>query len=154
MGESMQPRIEIRWGWESEEDMHSMEEAFASVGVKAQGKPRPPAGNGVGFLLPISVYDVALAAFITGFAAAAGKDAWKAVKRITGRLKEWFDEHYPSPPPHDRLTLILRHPDSEVIVYIASDMRDEAFEALLELELEPRTEYVWDEDKKEWEALS
>lgn len=150
----MEPRIEVHWGWESEEDMRSMEDALASVGVRAKGKPRPPAGNGVGFLLPISVYDVALAAFITAFAAAAGKDAWTGLKRVVSRLKLWFDERYPPAPPHDRLTLILRHPDSGVIVYVASDLSDEAFSALLEVDLQPGTEYVWDEDKGKWEALS
>jgi hypothetical protein len=152
----MDPKIEVVWGWESDEDMHSMQEAFASAGLDVETRRIAPAGNGVGFYLGVTVFEAGAGAFLVAFAGAlgtaAGTDAWKGIKRVVGRLKEWFAQHYPSAPPHDRVTLNLRDAESGAMVYISSDLPDEAYQALGQLDPEPGTEYLWDEDAGLWEA--
>lgn len=150
----MDPRIEVVWGWESDEDMRSMQDAFASAGVEVETRRIAPAGNGVGFYVGVTVFEVGLGAFLAAFAGAigtaAGTDTWKGVKRVVTGVKEWLDERYPSAPPHDRVTINLRHAETGVMVFISSDLPDEALRALADLELTPGASYIWDEDTKEW----
>jgi hypothetical protein len=59
---------------------------------------------------------------------------------------------YSTEPPYDRCTVVLRHVPTETTVYVASDMPDEAFQKLHELELRPGATYVWDENRGEWDT--
>ena len=145
-------RIEVQWIMEAPEDAEEVEQLFRAEGARVDVKQKPPVGNGVGFFIPISVYDVALTAFITGFEGAAGADAWRRPKRLVLSARDWLVRRYSTDPPYDRCTLILRHPASGTVVYISSDMPDDGFQQLHKLELTPGATYVWDEDRAEWTA--
>jgi hypothetical protein len=145
-----QPRVEIYWGFETSEDARDIEEVFRSEGLEVDAKTIAPAGNGVGILIAISIFSVTVGAYLSGYFGAAGADGWKATKRRMKKLKQWFNGRYPSPPPHDQVTLILRHPETGVIIYISSEMTDLGFQKLHEFEPPPGAEYVWDEEHGEW----
>lgn len=99
--------------------------------------------------LPFVIYvGAAPAAFLSAFAGAAGKDAYESLKKFVGRLVVARRERRGSVVIEDRES----HEDSTVLV-LPSDLPEEAFAALADLDLEaPKGAYlIWDrEGERGW----
>ncbi|HST70380.1 MAG TPA: hypothetical protein VLI94_12075 [Solirubrobacterales bacterium] len=94
--------------------------------------------------IPFVIYvSISVTAFLTAFAAAAGKDAYDNLKRFIRDIRSARDGHDGSIVVEDRED----HQDSTVLV-LSADLPDEAFEALRALDLEAMkgAYLVWDRD--------
>jgi hypothetical protein len=152
-------KIEVWLGYgASEEQGRSVQEVFAEAGLPVEVRYEsayPRIGNGAGFTIFIGLFGAALGHFFGGFLSAAGADAYEKAKKLLRTLKEDHLRRYPSQPPTSEGLLVFKDPKRRAQVNLSTELPDEAWAKLSELDLEDREEvaWTWDADKREWVAF-
>jgi hypothetical protein len=126
----------------SDEDLRAIERVFDEAGTPAivhASIERRSVGD-----LPWAILITApLAAFLAGLGAAAGNDAWRALKAFVHRVYEVRRRP-------DRADGAIRVDDGARTVILSEAMPDEAYERLAAGELSETGYYVWDTDRGCW----
>jgi hypothetical protein len=149
-------RIEVWLGYgASEEQGREVEEAFKGAGIEVEVRfeeAHPAIGNGAGFTLFIGVIGFGLGAFVKGYLEAAGADAWAKTKELLRTLKADHLRRYPSEPPTAEGQLVFKDPKRRVQVALRTDLPEEAWAKLAEVDLEAgeQVSWWWDAEAREW----
>jgi hypothetical protein len=152
-------KIEVWLGYgTSEEQGKSVREAFSEAGLPVEIRYEsayPGIGNGAGFTIFIGIFGAALGHFFGGFLSAAGADAYEKAKKLLRTLKEDHLRRYPSQPPTSEGLLVFKDPKRRAQVNLSTELPDEAWAKLSELDLESREDvaWTWDADKRKWVAF-
>jgi hypothetical protein len=127
----------------SDEEIEAVKAAFREAGFGAE--VQASYGRKALETLPWIVFITApITAFLTGFAAAAGKDAWEAVKAFVVKIK--------AARGGGKGEIVVRAPNGANLV-IGDDLPDEAFVGLAELNLDDYPDnayFVWHDKRREW----
>ena len=131
-------------------DVAAVKEAFNDAGLMATVRPSFKR-KGSGDFPWIVMASVPLTAFLTAFAAAAGKEAYKGLKKLVRSI--WSTRTRTSGLSG---SFIIVDRKSGVWVHLKPNIPDDAYSALAELDLESLRRsgvLVYDEDKKQWTEL-
>ena len=112
------------------EEVGVVKQAFTDVGLTAKVRPSYER-RGIGDLPWIVMVSVPLTAFLTAFAAEAGKDVYKKLKRLVRTI---WDKRTKTSGPSG--SFIIRDVKSGIWVLLDPDIPDDAYSALSELDLE------------------
>lgn len=127
----------------SDEEIEAVETAFREAGFDVE--VQASYGRKALETLPWIVFITApITAFLTGFAAAAGKDAWEAVKAFVVKIK--------AARGGGKGEIVVRAPNGANLV-ISDNLPDEAFVGLAELNLDDYPDdayFVWHDERREW----
>lgn len=126
----------------SEAEVRAIERLFDEAGAPAIVSADLESRS-VGTLPWAMIVTFPLAAFVTGFAAAAGTDAWHALK---GFVADVFEARR-SP---DRPDGAIEWDDERRRVILTDRIPDDGFQQLTSGELPGSGYFVWDEEQKEW----
>ncbi len=135
----------------SDEDVHRVEDVFRAHGfdARAEGGYVLTAGT-----VPWVIWATApIQAFLSAFAAEAGKDAWKAIERFLGELREVRGPDDGTFHVGTREVFPLGEEGMGEVLVLQSSLPDEALKALVELDLNsfgPRAFLVWEADEGCW----
>ncbi|HEU5062037.1 MAG TPA: hypothetical protein VFT79_02650 [Solirubrobacterales bacterium] len=156
-------RIEVWLGYgSSEEQGREVEAAFSEAGIPVEIRYEsayPGIGNGAGFTIFIGIFGYFLGDFINGFLKGAGIDveakgeeAWQRAKGLLRTLKEDHLRRYPSQPPSSEGLLVFKDPKRRTQVNLRTDLPDEAWAKLAELDLEGQKSvaWTWDDTAGKW----
>lgn len=152
----MAEKIEIWLGYgSSEEQGRKVREAFEAAGIPIEIRHEsayPGIGNGAGFTIFVGIFGFTLGTFVKGFLEAAGADAWAKTKSLLRDLKEEHLRRYPSARPEAERVLVIKDPKRRAQINLSSDLPEEAWGKLSELELGEKEDvaWVWDDDRREW----
>jgi len=131
----------------SDEEIEAVEAAFREAGFDVE--VQASYGRKALETLPWIVFITApITAFLTGFAAAAGKDAWEAVKAFVVEIK--------AARGGGKGEIVVRAPNGANLV-IGDDLPDEAFVRLAELNLDDYPDdayFVWNDERREWRDVT
>lgn len=145
-----QQPVEVWWGWQTPHEQVEIEEIFSSVGIEAE--PRvvtKPSGGEPGIIVEV-VVGGALASFFHGYFEAAGRDAWEKTKQLVDKTQTWFTKRSQLGPPWDKVTLVFRGKRGRTVLYLDSNLPQEAFQALAEIPLRRGRSYRWDHHRGVW----
>jgi hypothetical protein len=112
------------------EEVGVVREAFTDAGLTAKVRPSYER-RGTGDLPWVVMVSVPLTAFLTAFAAEAGKDAYKGLKRLVRTI---WDKRTKTSGPSGSFTII--DIKSGIWVLLDPDIPDDAYSALSELDLD------------------
>jgi len=133
----------------STEDVLAVEEAFRDAGLAVV--VRPAIGRkGVGDFPWIVMFTVPLTAFLTAFAAEAGKEAYAGLKNLVRSI--WSARTRRTGPPGSCIIVDER---TGVWIHLKPDIPNEAYQALAEIDLEsmePPAVLVYDDNTRRWIA--
>ena len=108
-------------------DLHEMEQAFRSVGLRPVTYQAPPrrSAEDFGWLV---IAALPLSSFLTSLSAKLAEDSYKELRRLAGRV---FGRGGASKP----LTLVLEDRDTGTQVVLEPDLPDDGYRALLSADL-------------------
>ena len=103
--------------------------------------------RGVGTFPWAVLIEVPVGAFFTALATAAGRDAWKSLKQLVGRI---YEARRQSPVPEG--AVLLQDPDVHEDLVLQEDLPDQAWELVVKIDLRktPSGQLRWDKTKIEW----
>lgn len=149
-------KIEVWLGYgSSEEQGREVREAFESAGIEIEVRfedAHPSVGNGAGFTMMIGVIGFGLGTFVKGYLEAAGADAWGKTKDLLRTLKEDHLRRYPMESPTAEGQLVFKDPKRRAQVVLRTDLPNEAWAQLSEIDLEvgEQVSWWWDGEAGKW----
>lgn len=133
----------------STEDVVAVEEVFRDAGLAAVVKPAI-GRKGVGDFPWVVMFTVPLTAFLTAFAAAAGKDAYAGLRNLVRSI--WSTRTQATGPSG---SCIIVDKGTRVWIHLKPGIPNKAYHALAEIDLEslePPAALIYNDNTGQWIA--
>jgi hypothetical protein len=138
------------------EQLHEVGDLFREEGISVEVRTPdapPPVGNGVGVTIIAYLLGMTVGQFLSGYFQAAGQDAWRKSKDLVLKLKRNHLDRHPSVPSTAPALLVIKDVERRISVGLESDMPDEAFRKLFDLDFgdQEQVSWNWNQERGEWE---